>query len=55
MAGVDGDGDGPHGGHGLHQRVLLPARDVHEARVVGGVEHGVVLARQVVLDGETVT
>lgn len=46
---VDGHRDGPHRGHGLHQRVLLAARHVHEARVVGRVEFGVIVARLVVL------
>lgn len=50
MSGVDGDGDGPHGGHGLHQRALLPAGHVHEAGVVGRVELGVVVAGLVVLE-----
>jgi len=50
VAGVDGDGHGAHGGHGLHQSVLLAAGNVHEAGVVGRVVLGVVVARLVVLD-----
>uniref|UniRef100_A0A0E9XXM5 Uncharacterized protein n=1 Tax=Anguilla anguilla TaxID=7936 RepID=A0A0E9XXM5_ANGAN len=48
VTGVDGDGDGAHRGHGLHQGALLPAGQVHEAGVVGGVVLGVVVARLIV-------
>lgn len=49
MAGVDGDRDGPNGGDRLHQRPLIPAGDVDESGVVGGVVRGVVVARPLVL------
>jgi len=52
VSGVDGDGDGPHGGHGLHQGVLLTGRHVHEAGVVGRVEGRVIVTRQGVLEEE---
>lgn len=42
LAGVDGHGDGPHGGHGLPQRLLVALGDVHEAHVVGAGVLGVV-------------
>lgn len=32
---VDGHSDGPHGSHRLHQLLLVPVGDVHEAGVVG--------------------
>ena len=35
MAGVDGDGDGPDGGEGLGQRLLVPGGHVDVALVVG--------------------
>lgn len=50
MAGVDGDRNGSHGGHGLHQSALATAGDVHEAGVVGRVVGGVVVARLVILE-----
>lgn len=50
MAGIDGNGNGPHGGHGLHQRPLVPAGDVGEPCVISGVVVGVVVARLVILE-----
>lgn len=44
VAGVDGDGHGPHGGHGQAQLVLVAGRHVHEAHVVGARVLGVVAA-----------
>ena len=45
VAGVNGDGDGAHGGDGLLQLDLAVPLDVHEALVVGadggGVERAV--------------
>lgn len=50
MAGIDGDRDRSHGGHGLHQSALLAAGDVDESGVVGRVVFGVVVARLVILE-----
>lgn len=42
LRGVDGHGHGPHGGHRLHQLLLVVGGDVHEADVVGASVLGVV-------------
>lgn len=42
VAGVDGDGDGPHRGDGQAQRVLVAGRHVHEAHVLRARVLGVV-------------
>ena len=42
MAGIAGNRDGPHCRHGLHEG-LLPLRDIHEARVIGGGKPGLVV------------
>lgn len=52
MTGVDGNGHGSHGGHGLHQSALLTAGDVDEPGVVGRVVVGVVVTRLVILEEE---
>lgn len=50
MSSIDGDWNGSHGGHSLHQSALLAAGDVDESGVVGGVVAGVVVTRLVILE-----
>lgn len=49
VTGIDSYGDGSDGGHGFHQSALTAAGNVDEARVVGCVKLGVILALLVVL------
>lgn len=46
LRGVDGDGDGPHRGYGLHQLLLVSVGDVHQTHVIGAAVLGVVPDRR---------